>query len=559
MDSFKKFMVDLYKIADLKDKHIYLLTNTNEMKFYRMAFTHPSFNPEINYQFLEFKGDPIVNYCLIRYISHRFPKIESINWLTKIFHKFESKRTLSQIAEANGFLPHILYGQQIKNILNHKNYEKTETYLSMLEDVIEALFSAIFEVLSKNFNIATAMNICYIILSNLSDKIEFKIHHDDIFDPRTRLKELFDSQNWSFKDHNSTTKQDGKYVSKIWYTNDEGNDIGLSVYTSYDKETSKIGAAKKAIYILRTSYNIREKLVEKYIEPPEDLPSWVSPLNIEDFYNFMVNVLRYGDVNDKTIPRILDENFLYETRLSLVTKSYNPTYNNGYYLYEGVELSNLLMVEYISDRFSHLQSEGTMTIIKNYAKRKNIFVGYQISKILDFSKFVDYHIEQDENFPKTDDDLEEEKKDIISKSFKSFLGAISYLLTKKYNIGIAYKFIYQLYKKCMDEIDIFANDDDIYPPKSRLKEIYDRYQWKINDLLICNQIEDTNEYICRVYGYLKGDRKPSERNKILLVEKRGKKTNLEQIVSKKALEILDIRYNIRDDKNEEILKKLKNI
>lgn len=554
MDSFKRFITQIYKMADLKDEHIYLLTNRNEMKFYSLAFTHPSYNSEHNYQFLEFKGDPIVNYCLIRYISYRFPKIESINWLTKIFHKFESKKILSHIAEVNNFLPHIKYGDQIKKIINNKNYKKTETYLSMLEDVIEAFFSAIFEVLSKNFGKAVAMRICFIILKNLADKIEFKINHDDIFDPRTRLKELFDSQNWSFKDHNSTNRQDGKYISKVWYTDEEGNDVGLSVYTSYDKETSKIGAAKKAIYILRTAYRIQERLVEKYIEPPTEVPSWVSPLNIENFYNFMVEVLRYGDINDSTIPKILDEDFLYETRLSLVTKSYDPTYNNGYYLYEGVELSNLLMVDYISDKFSHLQDEGTMTIIKNYAKRKNIYVGYQISKILDFSKFVDYHLEQDENFPKTEEDFEEEKKDIISKSFKSFLGSMSYLLTKKYNIGIAYKFIFQLYQKCMDEINIFKNADDIYPPKSRLKEIYDRYQWKINELLICEQIEDTNDYVCRVYGYLKGNRRPYEKNKILLVEKKGKKPGLEQAVSKKALEILDLKYNIRDEKNEDILK-----
>jgi len=556
MDSFKKFIIQIYRLADLKDEHIYLLTNRNEMSFYSLAFTHPSYNLEQNYQFLEFKGDPIVNYCLVRYISYRFPKIQSINWLTKIFHKFESKKILSHIAEVNNFLPHIKYGEKVRKILQNKNYQKSDTYLSMLEDVIEAFFSAIFEVLSKNFDKAVAMRICYMILSGLSDKIEFKIHHDDIFDPRTRLKELFDSQNWSFKDHNSTIKQDGKYISKVWYTDEEGNDVGLSVYTSYNKETSKIGAAKKAIYILRTVYKIEERLVEKYIPPPDEIPPWVSPLSIENFYNFMVEVLKFGNIHDKIIPKILDENFLYDARLSLVTKSYDPTYNNGYYLYEGVELSNLLMVDYISERFSHLQDEGTMTIIKNYAKRKNIYVGYKISKFLDFSKFVDYHLDQDENNLKTEEELEEERKDIISKAFKSFLGSVSYLLTKRYDIGIAYKFTFQLYQKCMDKINIFADADDIYPPKSRLKEIYDIYKWKINDLFICDQIEDTTNYICRVYGYLKGNRQPLEKNKILLVEKKGKKPDLEQLVSKKALEILDVKYNIRDDKNEEILRQI---
>jgi len=63
----------------------------------------------------------------------------------------------------------------------------------LLENVFEGFFGATHLILDNRFGIGTGYAICYNIIKNLYDDIPISLKYEDLFDSKTRLKELFDS------------------------------------------------------------------------------------------------------------------------------------------------------------------------------------------------------------------------------------------------------------------------------------------------------------------------------------------------------------------------------
>jgi hypothetical protein len=71
---------------------------------------------------------------------------------------------------------------------------KTMCKKRISEDVFEAFFGLTFLLCEKHYNDSgIAFKICYKITKNMFDNVKISLRYEDIFDAKTRLKELFDN------------------------------------------------------------------------------------------------------------------------------------------------------------------------------------------------------------------------------------------------------------------------------------------------------------------------------------------------------------------------------
>jgi dsRNA-specific ribonuclease len=103
--------------------------------------------------------------------------------LTRLKIKFIQKKSFASLSEKLGFWPFIS---------TSFNRNVTEDMTNTLEDVFESFFGATEFIIDKKYKIGMGYKICYKIISKLLDKINISINYEELVDPKTRIKELFD-------------------------------------------------------------------------------------------------------------------------------------------------------------------------------------------------------------------------------------------------------------------------------------------------------------------------------------------------------------------------------
>jgi dsRNA-specific ribonuclease len=190
--------------ADLVDKLIQHERFQNTM---HIVFTHPSVDKTNNYEFYEILGDSTLNKCVVWYISKRFPQLqctEGVKIIARLKINLISKKTFSHLAQCLGFWDFISAEDETRQTKMKK----------VLEDVFEAFFGALEMLLDEIVYPGAGYPICYRIIVALFGKLTISLAYNDLYDPITRLKEIFDY----FKDLGSfiftSQKQDGiQYVN----------------------------------------------------------------------------------------------------------------------------------------------------------------------------------------------------------------------------------------------------------------------------------------------------------------------------------------------------------
>lgn len=183
--SFKRLISNLLKKANLKEKYVELLTDEDSMKVYAAAFTSEQVDENNNYQVYEQLGDLTGNKFIVWYIYKRFPQLrcaEGVKVAARLRINLGSKNSFCSIAENYGFWDYI-------SATNELRQRKKK---SLLEDVFEAFLGATETIIDDNTKVGNGYGCVFKILSAIFDEIPISLNYEDLYDAKTRLKELFD-------------------------------------------------------------------------------------------------------------------------------------------------------------------------------------------------------------------------------------------------------------------------------------------------------------------------------------------------------------------------------
>ena len=182
---FTQLIISLLKLGKLKQEYIVKILNEEGMNLYSQIFTHSTANSELNYEPYEMLGDSTANCCIVWYLSRRFPRLdcpEGVKVIARLKINLVSKKSFAEFGNVLGFWKFISADQETR-----ENKMKPT-----LEDVFEAFFGATQYLLDKNIQRGVGYTICYNIIQNLFDQREISLRYEDLYDPKTRLKETFD-------------------------------------------------------------------------------------------------------------------------------------------------------------------------------------------------------------------------------------------------------------------------------------------------------------------------------------------------------------------------------
>jgi dsRNA-specific ribonuclease len=189
---FKEFIFGLLKKGKVKTKYIDSLLTEDKLQMYSQAFTAASAHSEENYEIFEQLGDLSANKFIVWYMYQRFPFLKTpkgVKVVARLRINYGAKQSFAEIAEKLGFWPFITCA--IDGTTNGQKYRNRHKK-DLLEDVFEAFIGCTEFILDNELRTGVGYGIIYDILSNIFDEIPISLAYEDLFDPKTRLKEIFD-------------------------------------------------------------------------------------------------------------------------------------------------------------------------------------------------------------------------------------------------------------------------------------------------------------------------------------------------------------------------------
>lgn len=180
---FTHFLRGLFARAQLDPTHQTLLLKHH--KTFAHAFTHPLADSTANYEAFEFMGDATVNKCIVWSLVRRFPFLREqygVKVLARLKINLVSQRVFASIAERCHFAQFITAPKD--EFVRHRE--------KIMEDVFEAFFGCTEFLLDEHVRLGAGHDACYALIDVLLREESISLHYKDLFDSKTRLKELCD-------------------------------------------------------------------------------------------------------------------------------------------------------------------------------------------------------------------------------------------------------------------------------------------------------------------------------------------------------------------------------
>jgi dsRNA-specific ribonuclease len=204
---FQDFIVRQLRSAGLNEDTIGKLTTSQNMKIWEVAFTHKSINIDANanYEGYETVGDAIINGVVLQYAFLKMGIINS-GFLSKIKTFVVQGRGLANISQKLGFPEFIKFGQAIEDKLHEvpqEDWPKTEIYMGIIEDVLEAFTGVMMSIVDSTYGLeagpgyAVVTKWWWTVLQSLQNEGTLAADYYRIWDPVTRLKEIYDKRKWN--------------------------------------------------------------------------------------------------------------------------------------------------------------------------------------------------------------------------------------------------------------------------------------------------------------------------------------------------------------------------
>lgn len=184
-DDFKELIASLLRKGGLKSRYIKMLTDDEAMKIYGCAFTSELVDPDNNYQVLEQVGDLAGNKFIVNYMYNRFPQLDcadGVKVVARLRINYGAKESFAGIARKLGFW----------DFISATNELRQRKMKSLLEDVFEAFLGATERILDKRKRTGVGYAIVHDILTSIFNEMDISLRYEDLYDAKTRLKELFD-------------------------------------------------------------------------------------------------------------------------------------------------------------------------------------------------------------------------------------------------------------------------------------------------------------------------------------------------------------------------------
>ena len=260
---------------------------------FKIAFTHPSAGAERDYQLYEFLGDAVINEFVPFYLRWRFPRIVSVKWVTRLKHTLISGKFLAKLVRAEGIDAYAIYGDgpfscsagrslvgMRKEIEKNPDLDNNAFYLAMIEDIMEAFFGCLTTLIvnsGKPHGVATEVS--HNILKSIFGPFEIPHRFEDVFDPVSRLKEVYESRVRGYKWPNDQSYKFEKFefpdgsvkfqtIVYGWPKGDKtvipANRVELAREVALTKPESKEKAARRALNVLDVTWGIKETQLNPY-------------------------------------------------------------------------------------------------------------------------------------------------------------------------------------------------------------------------------------------------------------------------------------------------------
>ncbi len=219
MTDFKSFICNLLSTLNVSKDAFKKLTTPEAIRVYEIAFTqieqleapeteHIESPADGTYQTYEQIGDSIIKVFMVSYFYRRFPKLWKnscgVKIVARLIIKYGSKEVLSSLSTYYGFEPYIK--------TNSESFSK-QRRLSLLEDVFEAFIGATSIIIDASFGAWGMGNIvAYNLLETIFNRLDIPLDYENLFDAKTRLKELVDMYKEKMGEIDYITTKEGSRV-----------------------------------------------------------------------------------------------------------------------------------------------------------------------------------------------------------------------------------------------------------------------------------------------------------------------------------------------------------
>ncbi len=184
---FREVVLSFLRRGGLTQEHIDRLSDDSAMRIWGMVFTARCAHPTENYELYETLGDGVANNALVYYLVRRFPEIncpDGVPVLARLKINLVSKDTFRTLNEQHlGFWPYITAAEETR-----QKHQKT-----LLEDTFEAAMGALVWMVDDRIYHGAGFAIAYNIIESLFNLMTISLSYDDLFDAKTRLKEMVDA------------------------------------------------------------------------------------------------------------------------------------------------------------------------------------------------------------------------------------------------------------------------------------------------------------------------------------------------------------------------------
>lgn len=183
--AFQNIIVGLLKRGNLTSLQINTFTNEQSMKIYDQAFTSSTANPEINYEMFEQLGDVTVNKFIVWYMYRRFPQLKcplGVKVVARLRINYGARQSFAMLGDRLGLWDFISASEE----------ERSRRKKDLLEDCVESVIGATEMLIDSNHRPGVGQIIVSDMLTTMFDEIPISLKYEDLYDAKTRLKEIYD-------------------------------------------------------------------------------------------------------------------------------------------------------------------------------------------------------------------------------------------------------------------------------------------------------------------------------------------------------------------------------